>query len=98
MSVQILQSDLFLELSVEQQQFLSGGIEQTVFPVSGGIWSSPKTIERTCDSASKSLDFDALCKEQSSKKLLGVSTSSEIISTKESCISKTTYQCLFSVR
>jgi hypothetical protein len=97
MSRQIMQSDMLVELSLEQQQLLSGGIQQTIFPEYGGIWTSPKTIERTCDYASESLDFDALCKEQSSKKLLGVSTSTEIISTKESCISKTTYQCLFSI-
>ncbi|MDB9372351.1 hypothetical protein [Nodularia sphaerocarpa] len=93
----ISQSELLVELSVEQQQFLSGGIQQTLFPEFGGLWTSPKTIERPCDSANESLDFDALCKEQSSKELLAVSTSSELVPTNGSCISKTTYQCKFSI-
>ncbi|MBD2364769.1 hypothetical protein H6G36_26965 [Anabaena minutissima FACHB-250] len=98
MSRQIMQSDMLVELSLEQQQLVSGGTRTP--SVLGGSWSPPKTIEGSCDDL-KDFDVEAACQAQSSRKLEGVSQESHtrIIdgNGQKSCSKRITYQCRFSL-
>jgi hypothetical protein len=91
---QIMQSELLVELSVEQQQLLFGGTW------SGVTWSLPKTLEGSCDDL-KDFDVGATCRAQSSGKWVGIRQEVDITNTdvngQKSCSKRITYQCGFSL-